>query len=113
MAIIIHTQNPHLLLDKIYEAVDAKRADKWLRTDDGRLTYGTLLLKNEAFFKPQIWLDNNELRFGLLKRKDRKHISSKLYTAFHSKLIELLLAHFDKDFRSATATAMRTEPDDF
>lgn len=113
MAIIIHADNPDLLLDKIYEAIDTKKADKWVRTVDGRLTYGALLWRNEAFFKPQIWVDENQLRFGLIKRKDRKHITSRLYTAFHSKIIEMLLAHFDGDFRSVTATAARAEPDNF
>ncbi|ULB34066.1 MULTISPECIES: hypothetical protein [Proteiniphilum] len=113
MAIIVHTDNPHLLLDKIYEAIDSRKADKWILTTDGRLTYGSLLWKNEAFFKPEIWVDDNELRFGLHKRKDRRHISSKLYTTFHAKMTELLLAHFDRDFRSVTASAARTEPDNF
>ncbi|WP_294070306.1 hypothetical protein [Proteiniphilum sp. UBA1028] len=113
MAIIIHTDQPDLLLDRIYELIDSKKADKWVRTDDGRITYGSLLWKNEAFFKPQIWVDENQLRFGLLKRKDRKHITSRLYTAFHSKMIEMLLNHFDRDFRSVTATAAKAEPDVF
>jgi CRISPR/Cas system CSM-associated protein Csm2 small subunit len=113
MAIIIHTNQPNLLLDKIYDAIDAKKADKWERTTDGRLTYGALLWKNEAFFKPQIWVDEQELRFGLLKRKDRKHISSKLYTVFHTKLVKMLLSHFDTSFSEVTITAVRVEPDDF
>lgn len=113
MAIIIDTDNPDLLLDKIYEAIDNKKADKWARTSDGRLTIGTLLWKNEAFFKPQIWVDENQLRFGLLKRKDRKHITSKLYTTFHVKLMEMLLTYFDGDFRSVAATAAKAEPDAF
>ncbi len=113
MAIIIKTDNPELLLDKIYEAIDNKKAEKWNSTSDGRLTYGSLLWKNEAFLKPEIWVDDKELRFGLLKRKDRKHISSKLYTTFHAKFIEMLLMHFDKEFRNVTATASRTAPDNF
>lgn len=113
MAIIIKTYHPDLLLDKIYAAIDNKEADKWIRMTDGRITYGTILWKNEAFFKPQIWIDENELRFGLLKRKDRKHISSKLYTVFHTKFVEMLLANFDTDFYSVTATAARAEPDEF
>jgi len=113
MTISIHTANPDLLMDKIYEAIDNKQAEKWVRTTDGRLTYGTLLWRNEAFFKPQIWVDENQLRFGLIKRKDRKHITSRLYTAFHSKLIEMLLTRFDGDFRSVTATATKAEPDAF
>lgn len=113
MAIIIHTDHPDLLLDKIYQAIENKKADKWVATADGHLTYGTLLWKNEAFFKPQIWVDDNQLRFGLIKRKDRKHIPTKLYTAFHTKLIEMLLSRFDNDFRNVTATAARTDPDRF
>jgi len=113
MAVIIHTENPDQLLDKIYEAIDNKKADKWVRTADGRLTYGALLWKNEAFLKPEIWVDENQLRFGLVKRKDRKHITSKLYALFHAKLMEMLLTHFDNDFISATATASREAPDNF
>jgi len=59
MAIIIHTNQPNLLLDKIYDAIDAKKADKWERTTDGRLTYGALLWKNEAF---------SNLKFGSMNR---------------------------------------------
>lgn len=113
MAIIIKTNHPDVLLDKIYAAIDQKKAEKWIRLTDGRITYGAILWKNEAFFKPQIWVDDNELRFGLLKRKDRKHISSKLYTVYHTKFVEMLLSWFDTDFYSVTATAARAEPDDF
>lgn len=113
MAIIIHTDDADLLLEKIYEAIDNKKAGKWVCTSDGRLTYGTLLWKNEAFFQPQIWVEEQQLRFGLIKRKDRKHISSKLYATFHTKLIELLLTQFDQDFRQISATAGRAEPDRF
>ncbi|MDR1517943.1 MAG: hypothetical protein LBS52_07620 [Dysgonamonadaceae bacterium] len=113
MAIIIQTHNPSALLDDIYDAIDGKHLDKWVRTDDGRLTLSALLWKNEAWFKPQIWVNENELRFGLLKRKDRKHISSKLYTLFHTRMVETLLTHFEKDFRSVAATALKTEPDNF
>lgn len=113
MAIIIKTDTPEVLLDKIYEAIENKKAEKWTSTSDGRLTIGTLLWRNEAFFKPEIWVNDNELRFGLIKRKDRRHISSKLYTTFHTKFIEMLLLHFDKEFRNVTATASRTIPDNF
>lgn len=113
MAVIIKTNRPDALLDRIYATIDAKAADKWTRLTDGRITYGTLLWKNEAFFKPQIWIDDNELRFGLLKRTDRKHISSKLYTIFHSKFVEMLLTNFDTEFQSVTVTAVRAEPNSF
>ena len=113
MAIIIKTNNPNLLLDKIYAGIETRKIDKWMIMTDGRITPSPLLWKNEAFLKPQIWVEENELRFGLLKRKDRKHISSKLYTVFHTKFVEMLLANFDADFLEVTVTAMKTEPDNF
>ena len=112
MAIIIQTDHPDLLLDTIYEGIDRK-IDKWSRTNDGRITHGSLLWKNEAFFKPQIWVDDSELRFGLVKRKDRRHITASLYTMYHVRFIEFLLNHFDTDFSRVAATAEKAEPDDF
>ena len=78
MAIIIKTHNPNLLLDKIYEGISTRKVEKWNVLTDGRITPSQLLWKNGAFLKPQIWVEENELRFGLLKRKDRKHVTSKL-----------------------------------
>lgn len=113
MAIIIHTQHPNLLLDKIYEGIDTKRVAKWIATSDGRITPSPILWKNEAFLKPEIWVEENELRFGLCKRKDRKHISTKLYTFFHVRFVEMLLANFDTDFNSISISAARAAPDNF
>ena len=59
MAIIIQTDHPDLLLDKIYEAIDNKQADRWTRTSVGLLTYGALLWINEAYFNPQIFVNEN------------------------------------------------------
>ena len=113
MAIIIKTHNPNLLLDKIYEIISTRRVEKWIVMTDGRITPSPILWKNEAFLKPEIWVDENELRFGLLKRKDRRHITSKLYTFFHIKFVEMLLANFDTDFQNVTITALSTPPDNF
>ena len=101
------------MLDKIYEAIDAQKAEKWLRTPDGLLTYGTFMMQNEAFFKPQIWVDDSELRFGLLKRKGRKHMTTKIYSTFHAKLVEVLLSKFDTLFHNVTISASRAEPDNY
>lgn len=113
MAIIIHTENPSILLDKIYDGIESKRVERWAVLSDGRVTYSKLLWKNEAFLKPQIWVEESELRFGLIKRKDRKHVSTKLYTLFHTKFVEMLLTYFENDFISVAVTAMKTEPDIF
>lgn len=113
MAIIIKTHNPNLLLDKIYEGISSRKVEKWNVLTDGRITPSQLLWKNEAFLKPQIWVEENELRFGLLKRKDRKHVTSKLYTFFHIKFAEMLLANFDMDFQEVIITALSATPDNF
>lgn len=113
MAIIIKTHNPNLLLDKIYDGISSRKIEKWRVMTDGRITPSPLLWKNEAFLKPQIWVEENELRFGLLKRQDRKHVTSKLYTFFHIKFVEMLLTNFDTDFQEVTITALSAPPDNF
>lgn len=113
MAIIIKAQNPNLLLDKIYEGIATRRLEKWTSLPDGRITPSPFLWRNEAFFKPEIWVEEKELRFGLLKRGDRKHVTSKLYTYFHAKFIEMLLVNFDTDFQEVTITALSSPPDNF
>ncbi len=113
MAIIIKTGNPNLLLDKIYEGIVNRTVEKWTIMTDGRITHSSFLWKNEAFLKPQIWVEENQLRFGLLKRRNRKHITSKLYTFYHSKFVEMLLSNFDTDFQEVTITALSTPPDNF
>ena len=35
MAVIIQTNHPDILLDKIYEAIENKKAEKWECTEDG------------------------------------------------------------------------------
>ena len=59
MAIIIKTENPNTLLDNIYEGIESKRVEKWAILSDGRLTYSTLLWRNETFFKPEIWVEES------------------------------------------------------
>lgn len=113
MAIIIKTDNPSRLLDIIYEGIGKYNLGKWTLASEGRITPSTLLWKNEAFMKPQIWVEENELRFGLIKRKDRKNMTSKLYTHFHVRFIDMLLSNFDSQFESVIATSMKTDPDDF
>ncbi len=113
MAIIIKTKTPNQLLDILYKGIEQYNVGKWTMLPDGRITPSSLLWKNEAFLKPQIWVDENELRFGLIKRKDRKHITSKLYTHFHSKFVEMMLSNFESEFISITATSMKADPDDF
>lgn len=113
MAIIIKTNNPSKLLDIIYEGIDKYKLGKWTMASEGKITPSTLLWKNEAFLKPQIWVEESELRFGLIKRKDRRNMPSKIYTHFHTKFVEMLLENLDTHFVSVTVTSMKTEPDDF
>lgn len=113
MAVIIKTSNPHKLLEKIYKAVDEKNADKWTCDKSGRFTYSTFQWRSEAWLKPEIWLDESELRLGIRKRKGRKYLTSKLYNFYHSKFVETMLTHFVQDFSSITVTAQKTAPDEF
>lgn len=104
---------PEELLNCIYDRIEANAIDKWLVLSDGRLTCKAILWRNEAFLKPVVSLDENQLRFGIHKRKDRKHITSKLYAYYHVEFIRMLLMHFDSKFESVSATAVKEMPDDY
>jgi hypothetical protein len=108
MAVIIKTPNPSGLLQAIYKAIDNKKIETWVYDKDKDLTHEPNQWKNEAWFRPKIY--NGELRFGILKQKD-KTMSKIIYGLYHGRFIEMLLTHFDDQFSSAVGSAQPMEPD--
>jgi hypothetical protein len=108
MAVIIKTSNPSGLLQAIYKAIDSKKIETWVYDKDKDLTHEPMQWKNEAWFRPKIY--NGELRFGILKQKD-KTMSKIIYGLYHGRFIEMLLTHFDDQFSSAVVSAQSMEPD--
>ena len=49
MAIIAKTDNPNLLLDKIYEGLASRKVEKWTVIPDGRITRHRCYGKTKPF----------------------------------------------------------------
>ena len=110
MAVIIKTSNPTGLLTSIKKAIDDKSVITWSYDNDGDFTHTPDQWIYKSWLRPKVY--SGELRLGILERKDTT-LSTEVYAIYHGRFIEMLLAHFDKEFTTASATAQKTEPDNF
>lgn len=110
MAIIIRTSDPAGLLKKIKNAIDKNEVETWVYDSDGDFIHTPEQWKNKAWLRPKIYA--GELRLGILKQKE-VDLSKTVYGVYHGRFIEMVLTHFDDDFTNASATAIKTEPDNF
>ena len=98
MALTIKTEKPQLLLDKIYKAIDEEKIKTWSYDKEGDFTHVTPDKQwvNKAWLSPDALSNEKELRFKILKPKD-KILSDEVNGVYHGRFIEMLLVHFDKD----------------
>jgi hypothetical protein len=110
MAIVVNTEQPSALLQKIYKAIDDRRITTWSYDSDRDFTHTAEQWKDKAYLRPKVDTENNLLKFGILTRKGQT-ITPEVYAIYHGRFIEMLLAHFDACFESTTASAKATSPD--
>ena len=103
MAIRVQTGAPRQLLQAIYEAIKGDHVDTWTYDGDGDFTHSVQQWKYKAWLHPS--LHDGELRLTMISRKDLS-VSTEVYAIYHGRFIEMLLAHFDKSFQVAVATAI-------
>jgi hypothetical protein len=112
MAIIIKIDNPSGLLTAIKKAIDEKSIETWSYDKDGDFIHTTSDGQwiNKAWLRPKIYI--GELRFGLLGVKDTK-MTEEIYSIYHGRFTEMLIAHFSTKFSNITVTARKSESDNF
>lgn len=103
MAVKAFTSSPQQLLNEINAAIRAGKVTTWQLDSDGDITHCPAQWKNRAWFRPVV--EQDKLLFSIIARKDVR-MSSEVYAVYHGRLIEMLLAHFDKKFTTASSTAM-------
>jgi len=102
------TTTPHGLLKEFKKAIDDGHIATWGYDSDGDFTHTAAQWKNLAWFRASPGSDR--LLFNIMRPQDGK-VSAEVYAIYHGRLIEALLAHFDKDFTNGMATASATSDD--
>ena len=108
MAVTVKCSNPQGLLDSIKQAIACGKIDTWLVDADGDFTHTPNQWKHCAWLCPKV--SNDELIFHILAPRG-KTISAVDYAVYHGRFIEMLLTHFDGNFRLASASSMPSSGD--
>lgn len=109
MAIHFKTKTPKKLLATYKKAVDDGHVDTWQYDGDGDFTHTAEQWIRKAWLRPKV-VEGTELVFYILKPTDTK-LSTEVYAIYHGRFIETMLAHCDKLFDSASASAMPEDGD--
>jgi len=102
MAVIAIATKPAELLAAIKKQIADKRIETWA-DENNFFTHSPPQWNRKAWFKPST--GPGTLTFFTVPPKGRS-VSAEVYAVYHGRLIEMLLAHFDKSFSQANATAM-------
>lgn len=113
MAVKIKTGNPSDLLAQIKRGINEGKIVTWSYETHNNKQYfshdtSDKQWKGKAWLLPSI--DGDTLVFNIIKPQGQ-NVSTVAYSVYHGRFIEMLLAHFDKDFSIAWATAMPTTGD--
>jgi hypothetical protein len=111
MALIVETDDPNELLSSVLEEIDAGKIRTWQRQKDGKdyLTHSPEQWRYAAWMKGQV--SEGELVFNIYPTRG-KTVTSEAYAIYHGRFAEMLLAHFDRNFHRASATALATSDDE-
>jgi hypothetical protein len=106
LALAVSTASPQSLLAAIKKAIDDKKVVTWRYKDIGGVRYYTHSANqwdSLAWFKGSI--ESPGLVFYIVPPKGKK-ISTEVYAVYHGRFTEMLLAHFDSQFRETSASAI-------
>lgn len=102
MAVYARTQQPSMLHAKLSSALRRGQIPGWLIDPEGDMTLDGAL-RNQAWMRPTVGSDR--ISFYIVSPRGVQ-LTIATYAAFHGRLCEALLAHFDKDFDRVEATAL-------
>ncbi len=110
MALYVNTPNPNALWARFVKAINEGTIDTWRFHQDGvHITHTADQWKERAWFRAVS--QQGSLVFNIVRPKEKTMISVEVYAEYHALLLRVLLAHFDKQFTSAYATALAESGD--
>lgn len=103
MAIHFYTSQPREVLDRLRSLIDEGKIKTWSYDKDGDFTHTAQQWRYKAWLRPQVL--SGELALFILPPKEQG-ISTEIYAIYHGRFVETALAHVDRLFASARASAM-------
>lgn len=109
MALFVKTHDPEGLWKKFKAAIEDKKIETWEFHDNGvHFTHTSKQWHNLAWFRAVPL--QGVLVFNIFRPKNTS-MTVDTYAEYHGKLLRALLAHFDKSFTAAEATALGSSGD--
>lgn len=108
MAVIVYTPQPAAVLAAVRTEITSGRVVTWSLDSDGDFTHSPEQWRLKAWFRPQVLSDRLVFRILTPQKVDMNKLT---YAVYHGRLIEMLLSHFDMQFRRVEATALPAEGD--
>lgn len=105
--ITFKTNNPQQLLIALKDAIRNGHITTWADVN-GDFTHTPTQWAKQAWLEPSV--SGDELRFAIIKSQGF-NVTTEVYAVYHGRFVEMMLAHFDKRFTSAYASAMPTSAD--
>jgi hypothetical protein len=103
MAVYFTTDSPNKLLSAFKKAIDDGKVVTWSYDEEDDFTHTAPQWNELAWLSPTI--GDGRLEFYIFPPED-KTISKEVYAIFHGRFIESFLAHCDKLFEYAYASAL-------
>ena len=108
MAIIVKTEKPEYIVERIREKIDDGEIITWTYDEDGDFTH-TGQWHNKAWFS--MIYDDDSLTFYIVGRKDIQ-MELREYSIFHGFFVELLLNHFSQEISNIEVKVPLEHPAD-
>lgn len=104
--ILIKTNNPKGLLDKIQKAIEEKVIVTWFLDNDGDFSPTQEQWIGKAWITPLIKEEESQsLYFGIIESKQQR-MTKVIYGVFLGRFAEMLLTHFDTDMSSLSISPL-------
>jgi hypothetical protein len=108
MSVIVHSSDPPALLSAIRAAAADGKLETWTADSDGDFTHSPEQWRRKAWFRPKV--SEDRIVFNIFPPQ-KAVVGTVTYAVYHGRFIEMLLTHFDSQFRRAVATALPSEGD--
>jgi hypothetical protein len=109
MAINFETTDSQKLLSSFKDGIRQGHIVTWSCDTDGDFTHTTEQWKNQAWMRPVLY--RGQLTMNFIGNSRATKPMREIYAIYHGRFIESMLAHCDRLFTNATATALATTGD--